>query len=64
MTDHEAVFVDGVHYRLDKNGDPDLSRPLRWDAARAEYRAALDNEPLHNDVNFERETVLDPGGED
>jgi len=57
----DVVFVEGVHYPVDKDGEPDLSRPLRW--TEDGYRAAADDEPLHNDVNHVRELELDPGGE-
>jgi hypothetical protein len=57
-----VVFRDGVHYGVDKNGDPDLDRPLRW-ADDGGYRDAEEGEPLHNDVHHAVEAELPVGGE-
>jgi hypothetical protein len=56
-----VVFREGVHYAVDSDGNPDLSRPLRWNGAG--YRDAEDGEPLHNDVHHENEMTLEVGGE-
>jgi hypothetical protein len=62
MGEHTTVFVEGVHYPLGKDGEPDLSKPLRWE--NGDYRPAVKDEPLHNDVHGSGDTVLDPGSED
>lgn len=56
-----VVFVDGVHYPVDKDGAADLKRPLRWE--NGEYRAARKGEPLHNDTHHASDLELEPGGE-
>lgn len=57
----DVVFVEGVHYPVGGDGHADLSRPLRWEDG--SYRDAEDGEPLHNDVNHQREVELEMGGE-
>ncbi len=58
-----VVFVAGVHYPV-KDGEADLSRPLRIDADSSDYRDAEADEPLHNDMNHAADLELDVGGED
>jgi hypothetical protein len=59
--DGPVVFVDGVHYAVDKDGHANLKKPLRWEDGG--YRAARDDEPLHNDVNHLSDLTLEVGGE-
>jgi hypothetical protein len=59
--DGVVVFVEGVHYGVTANGDPDLNKPLRW--AEDGYRDAEDGEPLHNDTHGGGDTTLEPGSE-
>jgi hypothetical protein len=57
-----VVFSEGVHYAADEDGHPILERPLRVNPA-GSYRAAKENEPLHNEIHHLQELELDPGGE-
>jgi hypothetical protein len=59
-----VVFVSGVHYPVDEDGEgADLSRPLRV-AEDGSWRDAEEGEPLHNDMHHAQHLELDPGGED
>lgn len=57
-----VVFREGVHYAVDKNGDPDLKRPLRV-TDDGGFRDAEPGEPLHNDANHTSDLMLEVGGE-
>lgn len=59
--DGAVVFVQGVHYPIGKDDEPNLDRPLRWDGDH--YRDADEDEALHNDANHLNDLELDPGGE-
>jgi hypothetical protein len=56
-----VVFIDGVHYPVGKDGEHDLSRPLRWEDGG--YRDAEEGEPLHNDTYHVADAELPVGGE-
>lgn len=58
----DVVFVDGVHYAV-KDGQPNLDRPLRWDAESAGYRSAEKDDALHNDTHHLADLDLSPGSE-
>jgi hypothetical protein len=55
------VFVEGVHYAVDKNGNADKKKPLRWTADG--YTPAKEGDPLHNDAFGSGDTTLEPGSE-
>lgn len=57
-----VVFVAGVHYPVNKDGDADTSRPLRADGTG--YRDAEKGETLHNDTHHSADLDLEVGGED
>lgn len=61
--EHKAVFVEGVHYALDKDGHADKRKPLRVNED-GSFRPAKKGEPLHNDTHFTAHVELIPGGED
>lgn len=60
---HDAVFVDGVHYRIGDDGHADLSQPLRRNETNDGWRPADDGDPLHNDTFFASELEMVPGSE-
>ncbi len=59
--DGPVVFRDGVHYAVDKEGNANLKKPLRFEDGG--YRAAVEGDPLHNDAHHENDMTLEVGGE-
>lgn len=60
---HKVVFVEGVHYAINKDGHADKSKPLRVNED-GSFRPAKKGEPLHNDVHHSAHADLTPGSED
>jgi hypothetical protein len=58
-----VVFVEGVHYAVDKDGHANKDKPLRWDDADGGYRDAKEGEGLHNDLVESNPVVVEPGSE-
>jgi hypothetical protein len=56
-----VVFVEGVHYAIDKDGNANKDKPLRWEGG--DFRDAEPDEQLHNDAYGGTDTTLEPGSE-